>query len=169
MHSVQQRWESYLCCLNIKNSRVKMVSERLMAEERFLFFLRQFSYSIPGAHSSCLHTQTHFFCTFADSTRDLDGFEMKGKIPQWLPEEAGLPQPSREILSFFKCKHKWYIILTGNSLWPIPASVLGLLRAQQNWGYFCWADTAWGGVGGLGSHFQRGTSGLREEWSDKKV
>lgn len=114
-----------------------MVSERLMAEESFLFFLTQFSYSIPGAHISCLHTQRHFFCTFADSTRDLDGFEMKGKIPQWLPEEAGLPQPSREILSFSKCKRKWYIILTGNSLWPIPASVLGVLRAQQNWGYFC--------------------------------
>lgn len=83
-HSVQQGWESYLCILSIKNSRVKMVSERFMAEQRFLFFPRQFSCFIPGVHVSCLHTQTLLFFTFADSIRDLDGFEIKGKLPQCL-------------------------------------------------------------------------------------
>lgn len=94
-----------------------MVSERFTAEERFLFFLTPFS------------------CP----TRALGGFEMKGKIPQWFPEEAGLPQSPepREVTSFAKCKSRWCVVLTGDSLWPSPASVMGVLRAQHNWGCFC--------------------------------
>lgn len=43
---------------------------------------------------------------------------------------------------------------------PSSSAELGLLLLSRH---------SRGGVGGLGSHFQRGTSGLREEWSDKKV
>lgn len=73
MYGVQQHWESCLHCLNITNSNVKRVSERLGGEERFLFYIRQISNSWGTHLAACIPKNIYFLHIF----KNLNGLEIK--------------------------------------------------------------------------------------------